>query len=145
MSKSKPTDEWLATLLPERQFPATPLIPGGGAVTPSDSVVEIPLDSLDANPYQTRTSLDDNSLQELANSIKAIGLLEPIVVRANGGGRYQVIAGERRVKACYMAHVYKVPAVVRQVTNEQAAEMTVIENLSREDVSPWTRRMRFAA
>jgi ParB family chromosome partitioning protein len=136
MSKSKPTDEWLATLLPPRQFPGTPLIPGGGAVTPSDSVMEIPLDSLDANPYQTRTSLDENSLQELANSIKTIGLLEPIVVRANGGGRYQVIAGERRVKACYMANVYKVPAVVRQVTNEQAAEMTVIENLLREDVSP---------
>jgi ParB family chromosome partitioning protein len=133
MSKSKPTDEWLATLLPPRQFPATPLIPGGGAVTPSDSVMEIPLDSLDANPYQTRTSLDENSLQELANSIQAIGLLEPIVVRANGGGRYQVIAGAARQG--YMAHVYKVPAVVRQVTNEQAAEMTVIENLLREDVS----------
>src|SRR5271157_5882711 len=118
MSKRKALDEWLATLLPPRQFPATPLIPGGGAVTPADSVLEIPLDSLDANPYQTRTSLDETSLQELANSIQTMGLLEPIVVRTNGGGRYQVIAGERRVKACYMARVYKVPAVVRQLTDE---------------------------
>jgi ParB family transcriptional regulator, chromosome partitioning protein len=69
MPKRKPPDEWLATLLPPRQFPTTPLIPGGGAVTPSDSVLEIPLDSLDANPYQTRTSLDKKSLQELASSI----------------------------------------------------------------------------
>jgi len=136
MEMSKPPGVSLASLLPPRQFPATPLIPGGGAVTPSDSVLEIPLDSLDANPYQTRTSLDEASLQELANSIRTMGLLEPIVVRANGGGRYQVIAGERRVKACYMAGVYKVPAVVRQVTDEQAAEMTVIENLLREDVNP---------
>jgi ParB family transcriptional regulator, chromosome partitioning protein len=72
-----------------------------------------------------------------------MGLLEPIVVRANGGGRYQVIAGERRVKACYMAGVYKVPAVVRQVTNEQAAAMTVIENLLREDVNPMDQAHAF--
>ena len=143
MPKRKPPDEWLATLLPPRQFPATPLLPGGGAVTPCDSVLEIPLDSLDANPYQTRTSLDEQSLQELADSIQAIGLLEPIVVRANGGGRYQVIAGERRVKACYMAGVYKVPAVVRQVTDHQAAAMTVIENLLREDVNPMDQAHAF--
>src|SRR5271157_4182593 len=121
MPKRKPPDKWLASLLPPRQFPATPLLPGGGAVTPCDSVLEIPLDNLDGNPYHTRTSLDEKSLQELADSILNIGLLEPIVVRANGGGRYQVIVGERRVKACYMAGVYKVPAVVRQVTDHQAA------------------------
>jgi ParB family transcriptional regulator, chromosome partitioning protein len=143
MSRPKPPDEWPATLLPPRQFPATPLIPGGGDVTRSDSVLEIPLESLDANPYQTRTTLDDNSLQELARSIRMLGLLEPIVVRANGGGRYQVIAGERRVKACYMAGVYKVSAVVREVTNEEAAEMTVIENLLREDVNPMDQAHAF--
>jgi ParB family chromosome partitioning protein len=143
MPKRQQPDEWLATLLPPRQFPATPLIPGGGSVTPCDSVLEIPLDSLDANPYQTRTSLDEKSLDELASSIAMMGLLEPIVVRANGGGRYQVIAGERRVKACYMAGVYKVPAVVRQVTNEQAAAMTVIENLLREDVNPMDQAQAF--
>ena len=143
MPKRKPPDEWLATLLPPRQFPATPLLPGGGAVSPCDSVLEIPLDSLDANPYQTRTSLDEKSLQELADSIQTMGLLEPIVVRANGGGRYQVIAGERRVKACYMAGLYKVPAIVRQVSNQQAAAMTVIENLLREDVNPMDQAQAF--
>src|SRR5271166_2749221 len=141
--RRKPPDEWLATLLPPRQFPATPLLPGGGAVTPCDTVLEIPLDSLDANPYQTRTMLDEKSLQELADSIKSIGLMEPIVVRASGGGRYQVIAGERRVKACYMVGVYKIPAVVRQVSDGQAAAMTVIENLLREDVNPMDQACGF--
>jgi len=134
--KSKQSDEWLDTLLPARQFPQTPLIPGGGTVTTSESVLEIPLDSLDANPYQTRTALDEKSLDELADSIKSIGLMEPIVVRTSGGGRYQVIAGERRVKACYLAGVYKIPAVVRNVSDQQAAAMTIIENLLREDVNP---------
>jgi ParB family transcriptional regulator, chromosome partitioning protein len=136
MSKRRPPDEWLAMLLAVRQSPATPLIPGGGAVTSSDALLEIPVDSLDANPYQTRTSLDEKSLQELADSIKRMGLLEPIVVRASGGGRHQVIAGERRVKACYMAGVFKVRAVICQVTDEEAAAMTIIENLLREDVNP---------
>ena len=141
--KSKQPDEWLDTLLPARQFPQTPLIPGGGTVTTSDSILEIPLDSLDANPYQTRTVLDEKSLDELANSIKSIGLMEPIVVRASGGGRYQVIAGERRVKACYMAGVYKIPAVVRNVSDQQAAAMTIIENLLREDVNPMDQAQGF--
>ena len=141
--KSKQPDEWLDTLLPARQFPQTPLIPGGGTVTTSDSILEIPLDSLDANPYQTRTVLDEKSLDELADSIKSIGLMEPIVVRASGGGRYQVIAGERRVKACYMAGVYKIPAVVRNVSDQQAAAMTIIENLLREDVNPMDQAQGF--
>jgi len=141
--KSKQPDEWLGTLLPARQFPQTPLIPGGGIVTTSESVLEIPLDSLDANPYQTRTVLDEKSLDELADSIKSIGLMEPIVVRASGGGRYQVIAGERRVKACYMAGVYKIPAVVRNVSDQQAAAMTIIENLLREDVNPMDQAQGF--
>ena len=141
--KSKQPDEWLDTLLPARQFPQTPLIPGGGTVTTSESVLEIPLDSLDANPYQTRTVLDEASLDELADSIKSMGLMEPIVVRASGGGRYQVIAGERRVKACYMAGVYKIPAVVRNVSDQQAAAMTIIENLQREDVNPMDQAQGF--
>jgi ParB family chromosome partitioning protein len=104
--------------------------------------MEIPLDRLDANPYQTRTSLDEKSLDELADSISSLGLLEPIVVRPKNG-RYQVIAGERRVKACYLAGMHKIPAVVREVTDEQAAEMTVIENLQREDINPMDQARGF--
>ena len=132
--KRKQSDEWLATLLPPRQFPATPLLPGATA-TSADTLLEIPLDDLDANPYQTRTVLDEKSLNELADSIRSLGLLEPIVVRRASNSRYQVIAGERRVKACYLAGKYKITAVVRQVSDQQAMEMTVVENLLREDVN----------
>src|SRR3974377_2096904 len=119
MPKRQQPDELLATLLPPRKFAHEPPLPGG-PVTQGDALLEIPLASLDANPYQTRTALDEKSLDELADSIRSIGLLEPIVVRANRGGRYQVIAGERRVKACYLAGLVKIPAVVRDVTDEQA-------------------------
>ena len=139
MSKRKALDEWLATLLPPRQFPQTPLIPGGGAVTPSDSVLEIPLDSLDANPYQTRTSLDEKSLDELADSIKSIGLLEPIVVRANGGGRYQVIAGERRVKACYMAGVIRSPPSCARSPTSKPRPSPSSRTCCARTSTPWTR------
>ena len=106
MSKRQQPDELLATLLPPRKFAHEPPLPGG-PVTKSDALLEIPLASLDANPYQTRTALDEKSLDELADSIRSLGLLEPIVVRPKYG-RYQVIAGERRVKACYLAGLQKV-------------------------------------
>ena len=141
MSKRQQPDELLATLLPPRKFAHEPPLPGG-PVTQSDALLEIPLASLDANPYQTRTALDEKSLDELADSIRSLGLLEPIVVRPKYG-RYQVIAGERRVKACYLAGLQKVPAVVRDVSDEQAAEMTVIENLQREDVNPMDEARAF--
>ena len=141
MSKRKQPDEWLATLLPPRKFAHEPPLPAG-PVTTGDALLEIPLASLDANPYQTRTALDEKSLDELADSIRSLGLLEPIVVRVKYG-RYQVIAGERRVKACYLAGLQKVPAIVRDVTDEQAAEMTVIENLQREDINPMDEARAF--
>src|SRR5271166_4695729 len=133
--KRKVLGRGLESLLPPRQHPFMPLIPGGGTVTPADTVQEIPLDHLDANPYQTRSQLDDDALQELCESIMQLGVIEPIIVRPAADGRYQVVAGERRVKAAYMAEKVKIPAVVRQMSDQQAMEMTVVENLLREDLS----------
>ncbi len=82
MSKRQQPDEWLATLLPPRKFAHEPPLPGG-PVTTGDALLEIPLASLDANPYQTRTALNEKSLDELADSIRSLGLLEPIVVPPN--------------------------------------------------------------
>jgi ParB family chromosome partitioning protein len=91
---------------------------------------------LDRNPYQTRTaSLDPDALGELAASIKAVGVVQPIVVRPVAGGRYQVIAGERRCEASRSIGLPTIPALVRQVSNVQAMEMTIIENLQREDLN----------
>jgi ParB family chromosome partitioning protein len=109
-----------------------------------DEVRHIPLDQLEHNPYQTRTSsLEPAALEELAASIKAVGVMQPIVVRSVAGGRYQVIAGERRCAAARNIGLSTIPAIVRQVSNEQAMEMTIIENLQREDLNPMEQARAF--
>ena len=97
-------------------------------------VQQIPLDQLDANPYQTRTLIDEKALEELRSSIVQVGMIEPIIVRPAAHGRYTIVAGERRVKAAQMAEKVTVPAVVRNMSNQQAMEMTIVENLQREDL-----------
>ena len=82
-------------------------------------------------------------LAELAASIKAVGVVQPIVVRPVAGGRYQVIAGQRRWEASRVAQLPTIPAIVRQVSNEQAMEMTIIENLQREDLNPMEQARAF--
>jgi len=109
-------------------------LPKGGAPMPGDIVQQIPLDQLDANPYQTRTLIDEKALEELRSSIVQIGMIEPIIVRPAAHGRYTIVAGERRVKAAQMAGKAAVPAVVRNMSNQQAMEMTIVENLQREDL-----------
>src|ERR1019366_1436971 len=103
---------------------------------PGEALHQISLDHLDRNPYQTRTvSLDPAALNELAASIQAVGVLQPIVVRPVAGGRYQVIARERRCEAARMLHHQTIPAVGRPVSNQQAMEMTIVENLQRLDLT----------
>jgi ParB family transcriptional regulator, chromosome partitioning protein len=141
--KRKVLGRGLETLLPPRHLPhaSTAVSPAAPTPAPSghpgEALHQIPLDHLDRNPYQTRTvSLDPAALNELAASIQAVGVLQPIVVRPVAGGRYQVIAGERRCEAARMLHHQTIPAVVRPVSNEQAMEMTIVENLQRLDLTP---------
>jgi ParB family transcriptional regulator, chromosome partitioning protein len=133
MDKRKALGRGLDTLLPSRQTlvtaPSTTVLQG-------EAVHQLALELIDRNPYQTRMHVDEASLRELADSIKATGVLQPITVRAITGGRYQIIAGERRWLASQQAGKSTVPAIVRQVSNEQAMEMTIIENLQREDLNP---------
>jgi len=100
-----------------------------------DTVQSVPLDSIDKNPYQTRLYFDQDALQELADSIAASGLAQPIVVRPGQGGRYVLILGERRCRASKLAGKETIPAIVRRVSDQQAAEMTVVENLQRQDLN----------
>jgi ParB family chromosome partitioning protein len=104
---------------------------------------EIAVDSIDANPYQTRRRINEQALQELAESIKTSGVVQPIVLRPIANSRYQVVAGERRWLASRRAGRTTVPAVVRQVSNEQAIEITIIENLQREDLNPVEQALAF--
>ncbi len=107
-----------------------------------ETVIQIPLDAIDKNPYQTRCftteSLSEDgisSLEELAESIRTNGVIQPITVRPGKDGRYVLISGERRCKASKLAGKEKIPGIVRQVSEQQAAEITVIENLQREDLN----------
>jgi ParB family chromosome partitioning protein len=107
-------------------------------------VIEIPLDQIDENPYQTRRTFDEAALNELAESIKANGLAQPVVVRPGASGRYLLVLGERRCRASRLAGKTAVPAIVRMLGNEQAAEMTIVENLQRQDLNCLEQAQAFA-
>lgn len=112
---------------------------GGLSVSPEpgkDIYREIPLDLLQSGRYQPRSVMDPERLQELADSITAQGVVQPIVVRSIGAGRYEIIAGERRWRACQMARLDSVPAIVRDVSDEATVAMALIENIQREDLNP---------
>jgi len=106
--------------------------------------LEIPLDRIDRNPNQTRTNFDEAKLAELAQSIAATGVVQPIVVRERPDGRYELIMGERRWRASQRAGKQTIPAVVRQVSDEQAMEMTIVENLQRADLNPMEQARAYA-
>ena len=118
--------------------------PASPAAEPTGKPLEIPVDRIERNPYQTRGAFDEEKLKELAGSIAASGVVQPIVVREIGGGKYQLIMGERRWRASQMAAKQTIPAIVRQVSNEQAMEMTIIENLQREDLNPMEQARAYA-
>jgi ParB family transcriptional regulator, chromosome partitioning protein len=120
-------------------------IPRTGVSAPhGQEIVEIPLDLIDENPYQTRRTFDPAALNELAESIKASGLAQPIVVRPGAEGRFILVLGERRCRASKLAGNTTVPAIVRKLGNEQAAEMTVVENLQRQDLNCLEQANAFA-
>jgi ParB family transcriptional regulator, chromosome partitioning protein len=100
-------------------------------------VINLAIADIDKNPFQTRVVDDDDGLDQLADSIRANGVLQPVVVRpAKEEGRYILILGERRMHASKKAGKTHVPAIVRRVSRQQAAEMTIIENLQRDDLAP---------
>lgn len=104
---------------------------------------EIPLELIDPNPFQTRRRIDETALHELAESIKVSGVVQPVVLRPTGNGRFQLVAGERRWLACKLADKTSIPAVVREISNEQAMEITIIENLQREDLNAMEQARAF--
>jgi ParB family chromosome partitioning protein len=101
-----------------------------------DTLSQLPANALRPGKYQPRTRMDEASLAELADSIRARGVIQPIIVRAVGEGRYEILAGERRWRAARLAGLERVPAVVREVTDEAALGIGLIENIQREDLNP---------
>jgi ParB family chromosome partitioning protein len=99
-------------------------------------VMELELDSIALNPRQPRKTLDESAIRELAASIREHGIIQPVVVRPSGEGRYELVAGERRLRAARIAGLRKVPALVREMKDQQSLEVALIENIQREDISP---------
>ncbi|MDQ1911179.1 ParB/RepB/Spo0J family partition protein [Paenibacillus sp. GD4] len=104
------------------------------SINEDDKVVEIPLSQLRANPYQPRRHFDEESIQELATSIKEHGVIQPIIVRSVLKG-YEIIAGERRYRASQVCSLPTIPAVVKKFTDQQVMEIALIENIQREDLN----------
>jgi len=96
----------------------------------------LPVDKVQRGEYQPRVHIDPAALQELSESIKAQGLIQPIVVRRISGGQYELIAGERRWRAAQMAGLHDIPALIRSIPDQAAAAMSLIENIQREDLTP---------
>ncbi|MGH9316795.1 MAG: ParB/RepB/Spo0J family partition protein [Thermoanaerobaculia bacterium] len=103
--------------------------------TVASKVQELPIDSIVANPWQPRKAFDENSLQDLSQSLKRSGVLQPVVVRRHGQ-QFQIVFGERRWRAAKMAGLSHIPAVIREATNAETLELALVENLLREDLNP---------
>jgi ParB family chromosome partitioning protein len=132
-ARRKALGKGLSALLPEPDAPAGPAPPSGS---------EVPVDRLDANPFQPRSALDPGRLAELAASIRESGIVQPILVRRRGD-RYQIIAGERRWRAAQAAGLAAVPVTVRDVPDAQLLELALVENVQREELAPLEEAQAF--
>lgn len=105
---------------------------------------ELPLDLIQVNKYQPRTQFDDEQIESLASSIREVGVLQPVVVRPLGEGRFELISGERRVRACRSIGLETIPAVIRAAEHEAALQLALVENLQRQDLNPIERAQAYA-
>ena len=130
LPKRRALGKGLESLLPGRSgFTPAPTPAANAAPVPDEGKPrEIPVDLIERNPFQTRASVDENGLKELSASIAATGVVQPILVRPLPDNRFQLIAGERRWLASKLAGKATVPAILRHVSDEQAMEITIVEN-----------------
>jgi ParB family chromosome partitioning protein len=103
---------------------------------PANATSEIPISQIQANPFQPRTEFEETALQELSESIKLHGVIQPITVRKMGYDSYQIISGERRTRASLLAGLTKIPAYIRVANDQEMLEMALIENIQREELNP---------
>ncbi|MGA7157933.1 MAG: ParB/RepB/Spo0J family partition protein [Acidobacteriaceae bacterium] len=138
--KPRALGKGLESLLPSKPAAGAGIAVAAAAAEVAGKPLEIALELIDRNPFQTRTNFDETKLDELAVSIRASGVVQPVVVRHGVNhrqdGRYTLITGERRLLASRKAGKETIPAIVREVSNLQAMEMTIVENLQRADLNP---------
>jgi ParB family chromosome partitioning protein len=111
------------------------LIPEMSKAQSADRVINISVNDLTPNPYQPRIQMDNESLEDLSASIKEKGVVQPIIVRSMGADKYEIIAGERRFRACKMAGLPAVPAIVKEASDAEAMAIAITENIQREDLN----------
>lgn len=102
----------------------------------TSDILRIPVDMIEPNPYQPRMNFDQEALEELADSIRTLGLIQPITVRRTSENRYQIISGERRFRACRQAGMDMIPAYIRDTNDQGMLEMAIVENIQRENLDP---------
>jgi ParB family chromosome partitioning protein len=130
------SQEAAAALVPASVSEAVDLqAQAAGVTADGETVYRAAIERIDLNPYQTRRHFDEAALQELANSIAVQGVVQPIVLRPGPDGRFILILGERRLRASKLAEKPDIPAIVKRVSEQQAAEMTLVENLQRQDLN----------
>ena len=103
-------------------------------ITPAGGIGELLINTIEVNPFQPRTHFDETALNELANSIKELGVIQPITVRKLGYDKYQLISGERRFRASQLAGLTKIPAFIRIANDQEMLEMALVENIQRQDL-----------
>ena len=108
----------------------------GKPLSSNGDIVRIPVDMVEPNPYQPRMSFDNEALNELADSIRTLGLIQPITVRRKSDDRFQIISGERRFRACRLCNMVMVPAYVMEADDQGMLEMAIVENIQRENLDP---------
>ena len=131
----------LGALLPEKEEPAAPSFASTRLYDFKDraragSISEVRLDQIAANPYQPRTEFDEAALAELASSIEQLGIIQPVTVRTRGDDSFELISGERRLRAAKIAGLKTIPAFVREADTEAMLEMAIVENVQREELNP---------
>jgi ParB family chromosome partitioning protein len=142
MAERRKLGKGLSTLIPTERAENPAPTPAGAAPAapvadlPASALRDVPTGSIEPNPNQPRVHFDEDSLKDLANSIKEIGILQPLLVREVGPGKYQLIAGERRWRAAQKAKLTEVPVVVREIDQLGSVEQALVENLHRQDLTP---------
>ena len=108
-------------------------------------MVDIPIKNIDPNPFQARTGFDEDKIRELAESIASVGLLNPVLIRPNPNNddRYQLVHGERRLRACKVLDWENIPAMVKDLSDEDLIEINLVENIQREDLNPIDEALGF--
>ena len=129
-------DRGLSALLTDDKASADREVSKTPAASQAGVVIYVPLTNVEVNPFQPRSTFEEESLQELADSIKIHGVIQPITVRRIEGNKYQLIAGERRLRASRIAGKAEIPAYVRAASDQESIEIALIENIQREDLNP---------